>query len=64
MRANEFIEELDEVKLKTLGKIIKHSPKIASAAIGAAVAAHTAEPPKKPVKEPTTQVSKKPGFTK
>ena len=40
-------EQLDEIKLKTVGKIIKHSPKIVSAAIGAAVAMHGAEEPKK-----------------
>lgn len=44
----EEVEELDEIKLATVGKIIKHSPKIASIAIGAAVAAHSAEPPKQP----------------
>lgn len=55
----EEVEELDEIKLATVGKIIKHSPKIASAAIGAAVAAHSVEPPKQPVKATYSQVVKK-----
>lgn len=56
---SEEVEELDEIKLVTVGKIIKHSPKIVSAAVGAAVAAHSTEPPKQPVKAQTTQVAKK-----
>jgi hypothetical protein len=58
----EEVEELDEIKLATVGKIIRHSPKIASTVIGAAVAAHSAEPPKQPeqpVKTTYSQVVKK-----
>lgn len=55
----ESIEELDEIKLSTVGKIIKHSPKIASAAIGAAVAAHSTEAPKQPVKASFSEFTKK-----
>ena len=55
----ESIEELDEIKLSTVGKIIKHSPKIASAAIGAAVAAHSTEAPKQPTKPSYSEFTKK-----
>jgi hypothetical protein len=55
----ESIEELDEIKLATVGKIIKHSPKIASAAIGAAVAAHSVDVPKQPVKASYSEFTKK-----
>lgn len=55
----EEVEELDEIKLSTVGKIIKHSPKIASAAIGAAVAAHSTEAPKQPAKPSYSEFTKK-----
>ena len=47
-------EQLDEIKLRTVGKIIKHSPKIVSAAVGAAVAMHGAEAPKTVDHKPAT----------
>lgn len=51
--------QLDEIKLSTVGKIIKHSPKIVGTVVGAAAALNSAEPPKQPVKSSVTQTVKK-----
>ena len=57
---NEY-NQLDEVKMGTIVKIVKHAPKVVSAAVGATVAMNSAEPPKQPIKPsiPKTTIIKK-----
>lgn len=60
----QYLEEnssLEEIKLATIGKIIKHSPKIAYAALGVVAAAHTNIDHMKPIQH--SEITSKQGLS-